>query len=160
MDKSVRVEFIIEPFVLGDPGPHVVAAVAVAEAAGLAPDMGPFATTATGELSDVLESLGELVRAGFASGATSVQIRVDADPQQPPLGLHDALRRMVADVEREIGTPIATMKRDEKQRAVARLETYGAFLLRGSVEQVADMMNVSKVTLYAYLNAVANEPDS
>jgi predicted transcriptional regulator YheO len=42
----------------------------------------------------------------------------------------------------------------DKQRAVARLDTHGAFLLRGSVDQVATMMNVSKVTLYAYINAV------
>ena len=39
---STVAEFTIEPFVEGDPGPHVSAAVAVAEAAGLAVDVGPF----------------------------------------------------------------------------------------------------------------------
>ena len=33
---------------IDDPGPHVTAAVEVAADAGLSPDMGPFATTATG----------------------------------------------------------------------------------------------------------------
>ena len=61
---------------------------------------------------------------------------------------------MIVDVEREIGLPIGEMARVDKQRAVARLDTHGAFLLRGSVDQVATMMNVSKVTLYAYINAV------
>ena len=132
MSESVRVEFIVEPFVIDDPGPHVTAAVGVAADAGLSPDMGPFATTATGDLNQVLGAIAELVRAGFANGATSVQFRVDAGEQAPRLGLHDALERMVADVEREIGTPIDQMSRADKQQAVARLEQQGAFLLRGS----------------------------
>lgn len=152
----MRLEFIVEPFVIDDPGPHVVASVDVATNAGLEPDMGPFATTATGDLEAVISSLGDLVRAGFANGATSVQCRIDTGATPPRLGLHDALERMIADVERDIGLPLATMARAQKQEAVARLDAHGAFLLRGSVDEVATMMNVSKVTLYAYINAVGS----
>lgn len=155
VNESVRVEFIVEPFVIDDPGPHVVASVAVADQAGLKPDMGPFATSATGELDDVIDAIGDMIRAGFDHGATSVQFRIDTGGDEPKLGLHDALNRMIADVEREIGMPIGDMERVDKQRAVARLDTHGAFLLRGSVDEVATMMNVSKVTLYAYINAVS-----
>lgn len=154
--KPVRVEFLVEPFVIDNPGPHVVAAVQVANDAGLAPDMGPFATTATGDLEQVLGSIADLVRASFDQGATSVQVRIDNGKPETKLGLHDALERMVADVERDIGTAIKDMSRAQKQQAVARLEAHGAFLLRGSVEEVATLMNVSKVTLYAYLNAVTD----
>ena len=153
----MRVEFIVEPFVINDPGPHVVAGVEVARRAGLEPDMGPFATTATGDLDTVISALGDLVRAGFANGATSIQFRVDTSHTEPRLGLHDALERMIVDVEREIGLPLSEMTREEKQRAVARLDAHGAFLLRGSVEEVATMLNVSKVTLYAYINAVTTD---
>lgn len=149
-------EFIVEPFVLDDPGPHVFAAVQVAQDAGLAPDMGPFATTATGELDQVIDAVSALIREGFTNGATSVQFRIDSGAEEAKLGLHDALERLVADVERELGTPISEMSRAEKQVAVARLENHGAFLLRGSVEEVATLMNVSKVTLYTYLNAVSD----
>jgi len=152
----VRVEFIVEPFVIDDPGPHVVASVEVAHDAGLEPDMGPFATTATGDLDAVIASLGDLVRAGFSNGASSVQFRIDRGESEPRRGLHGALDRMIADVEREIGLPLADMARAEKQQAVARLDAHGAFLLRGSVDEVATMMNVSKVTLYAYINAVGS----
>jgi uncharacterized protein YqgV (UPF0045/DUF77 family) len=154
VNESARVEFIVEPFVIDDPGPHVVATVQVADQAGLHPDMGPFATSATGELDRVIDAIGDMVRAGFAHGATSVQFRIDTGNEEPKQGLHDALDRMIVDVEREIGLPIGEMARVDKQRAVARLDTHGAFLLRGSVDQVATMMNVSKVTLYAYINAV------
>lgn len=156
VSESVRVEFIVEPFVIDRPGPHVVAAVDVAEQAGLDPDMGPFATTATGELETVIEMLGQLVQASFDRGATSVQFRVDRGERDFTLGIRDALDRMIVDVERDIGMQLAEMSRVDKQRAVARLDSQGAFLLRGSVEEVAAMMNISKVTLYAYINAVAN----
>jgi uncharacterized protein YqgV (UPF0045/DUF77 family) len=157
VNESLRVEFIVEPFVIDEPGPHVVAAVDVASKAGLNPDMGPFATSATGDLDAVISTIGDVVRAGFLNGATSVQFRIDAGNQAPRPGLHDALDRMIADVEREAGTPIGEMSRVDKQHAVARLEGHGAFLLRGSVEEVATMMNVSKVTLYAYINAVTED---
>ena len=153
----MRVEFLVEPFVNNNPGPHVSAAVQVADRAGLAPDMGPFATTATGDLEQVLGSLADLVRASFENGATSVQVRIDDGHQESTPSLHDALERLVADVEREIGVPINDMSRAQKQQAVARLDAHGAFLLRGSVEEVATLMHVSKVTLYAYLNAVQND---
>ena len=132
------------------------AAVEVVAEAGLSPDMGPFATTATGNLDEVIDAVAALLRAGFAEGATSVQLRVDLGEQPPPTGLHDALDRMVADVERELGTSLDRMDRAQKQQAVARLDAQGAFLLRGAAEALASSMQVSKVTLYAYLNAVGD----
>ena len=44
--------------------------------------------------------------------------------------------------------------REQKQVAVRRLDEQGAFLLRGAVEDVANWMGVSKVTLYSYLNII------
>lgn len=155
VNQSVRLEFLVEPFVIDDPGPHVEAAVNVATQAGLHPDMGPFATTAHGNLDDVIAATADLLRAGFMNGATSMQLRIDAGAVHQGRGLHDALDRIVADVEREIGVTFSDMGRAEKQRAVGRLESQGAFLLRGSVESIASMMGISKVTLYAYLNAVS-----
>lgn len=69
--------------------------------------------------------------------------------------LHGALARLVSQVEREIGSSLPDMDREQKQNAIARLEEQGAFLLRGSVEDVASMMGVSRVTLYTYINAVS-----
>lgn len=73
-----------------------------------------------------------------------------------PDELHSALARLVAQVERQIGARLAEMDRDQKQLAIARLEEQGAFLLRGSVEDVAALMGVSRVTLYTYINAVSS----
>ena len=125
--------------------------------AGLETDMGPFATTATGDLDGIISTVSSLLRAGFAHGATSIQLRVDVGDTTRRQGLHDALDRIVIDVEREIGVPLAEMDRAQKQSAVARLDAHGAFLLRGSVESIASLMGISRVTLYAYLNAVTGQ---
>ena len=64
-----------------------------------------------------------------------------------------ALYRMIAAVESELGAPLATLSRLDKQRAVRLLDERGAFQLRRSVEEVADALGVSRFTVYNYLNA-------
>ena len=46
-------------------------------AAGLEPDMGPFATSVESDLDSVLDAATSMMRAGFAAGATAIQLRVD-----------------------------------------------------------------------------------
>ncbi|HET6950328.1 MAG TPA: hypothetical protein VFI47_08135 [Acidimicrobiales bacterium] len=97
---SLVVEFTIEPFVEGEPGPHVRAAVDAARASGLAVDFGPFGTTVSaggahgrnqrrdaGEVTDggdgpdggdaaVLDAVDGILRAAVAAGATRVSLQV------------------------------------------------------------------------------------
>ncbi len=67
--------------------------------------------------------------------------------------MHDALTRMIGDVELELGAPLVALSREGKQAAVRLLDARGAFLLRKAVEDVADAMGVSRITIYNYLNA-------
>jgi uncharacterized protein YqgV (UPF0045/DUF77 family) len=73
---ALTVEFTIEPFVPGEPGPHVQAAVEAAERSGLAVDFGPFGTAVTGEDEAVLTAVDRIVRAAVAAGATRVSLQV------------------------------------------------------------------------------------
>ena len=41
---------------------------------------------------------------------------------------------------------------------VRMLNERGAFLFCGAVEEVADLMGVSRITIYNYLNATRREP--
>ena len=68
--------------------------------------------------------------------------------------LHGALDRLIYGVEREFGTRLSDMDRSQKQAAIRQLDQRGAFLLRGAVDDVANWMGVSRVTLYTYLNAL------
>mgnify|MGYP001822067970 CR=1 FL=1 len=70
----------------------------------------------------------------------------------PPL--HGALDRLIATVERELGGSLPLLSRADKQRAIRLLDEQGAFILRRAVEDVADAMGVSRITVYNYLNAI------
>ena len=73
---ALTVEFTIEPFVDGAPGPHVRAAVEAAERSGLAVDFGPFGTMVTGDDEAVLAAVDRILRAAVAAGATRVSLQV------------------------------------------------------------------------------------
>lgn len=70
----------------------------------------------------------------------------------PPL--HGALDRLVEGVERDLGGRLADLSREDKQVAVRMLDERGAFILRRAVEDLADVMGVSRITVYNYLNAI------
>ena len=72
--------------------------------------------------------------------------------RMPPL--HGALDRLIDAVEAELGGPLPLLSREDKQLAVRLLDERGAFILRRAVEDVADAMRVSRITVYNYLNAI------
>lgn len=70
--------------------------------------------------------------------------------------LSDGLARLIGEVERELGGPLATLPRPGKQRAVRLLEERGAFEMRRSAETVAEALGVTRFTVYNYLNRSAS----
>lgn len=66
--------------------------------------------------------------------------------------LADSLERILADLERRHGMPLAELDRRTKQSVVRNLEARGAFTLRHGVETVAAALGVSRFTVYNYLN--------
>ena len=73
----------------------------------------------------------------------------------PPLS--HALDLLVARIEAELDAPLSELDRVGKQVALRRLDEQGAFLLRKSIEHVADTMGVSRITIYNYLNAIRTD---
>lgn len=68
--------------------------------------------------------------------------------------LHGALDRLIESVEAELDGRLPQLPREGKQRAVRLLEERGAFVLRRAVDDIADRMGVSRITVYNYLNAI------
>ncbi|EID56348.1 helix-turn-helix domain-containing protein [Saccharomonospora xinjiangensis] len=62
------------------------------------------------------------------------------------------LAALLDDVAAELGGPLATLPRQDKQRAVRLLEERGAFHFRRSAETVAEALGVTRFTVYNYLN--------
>ncbi len=78
--------------------------------------------------------------------------RTVAAVRLPPL--HGALDRLIVAVETELGGELPELTREQKQKAIRLLDERGAFILRRAVEDVADAMGVSRITVYNYLNAI------
>lgn len=79
----VHIEFFVEPFKEGTPGPHVEAAVTACSEAGLEPEVGPFATTATGDTEQVAQATSAMVREALRAGATRIVLRLERQPGAP-----------------------------------------------------------------------------
>ncbi len=75
-----ELEFTVEPFVEGQPGPHVTAAVAAATAAGATVDFGPFGTTCRAADDEMPGIVAGITRAAFANGATHVTLHISRMP--------------------------------------------------------------------------------
>jgi len=104
----------------------------------------------------VLDAVGARVVDLADASAADIELRWDghavAAVRLPPI--HGALDRLIETVEAELGGRLPTLSREDKQRAVRLLDERGAFILRRAVEDVADALEVSRITVYNYLNAI------
>jgi hypothetical protein len=107
-------------------------------------------------IAPVVEAVGATIVAAEDREPSDVPLHWDGvivgAVRMPPL--HGALDRLIDTVETELGGPLPTLSREDKQRAVRLLDERGAFILRRAVEDVADAMGVSRITIYNYLNAI------
>lgn len=62
------------------------------------------------------------------------------------------LAELLAKLAVELGGPLSALDRVGRQRAVRLLDERGAFNYRKSVETVADVLGVTRFTIYNYLN--------
>ena len=74
--EKAKAEFTIEPFIEGDPGPHVEETISVAKHPGLDVEIGPFGTTVIGEQERVFELVSELVKTAMDNGASRISLQV------------------------------------------------------------------------------------
>ncbi len=77
MSSICSAEFLVEPFEVGNPGPHVIAAVEAVQAAGFEPVVGPFGTTIEGDADKVITAVKNLLVAATAAGASRVSLQID-----------------------------------------------------------------------------------
>ena len=159
--STASVEFLVEPFVEGHPGPHVNAAVRAFQGGTIEVEVGPFASVAHGNVEQLATAISRMIVDSLAEGATALRLSVAADRAELPVrGLQDALDSMIRSAERDIGAPSDEWTRSQKQAVVRMLNERGAFLLRGAVDDIAEVMGVSRITIYNYLGAIEKSSDS
>ncbi len=151
------------------------AAVAAAAAASFAAGatgmvLSARAVTTDDDATDFLAAIGPVVRAVGGRLVPAAEVgrgvvplvwrgRVVAGMRTTiPGDLREGVSSLIQQLEEELGGPLAGLSRVDKQRAVRLLDERGAFALRNAVDEVADTLGVSRVTVYNYLNATRASP--
>ena len=80
---SVEIEFTVEPFAQGAPGPHVLAAVEAARALGWETEMGPFATTVRSDTSAAGVAAQAVIDAALEAGAERISLTIHRPIHRP-----------------------------------------------------------------------------
>ena len=71
--------------------------------------------------------------------------------------VNDLLDRLIEESVQYVGKPVALMNKEDKVKAVRYLDEKGAFLIKKSGDKVTKYYDISKYTLYNYLDTGADE---
>jgi predicted transcriptional regulator YheO len=66
----------------------------------------------------------------------------------------DLLDSLIQEVQQMINKPVCFMTKDDKLRALKHLDERGAFLIKKSGDTVAKYFDISKYTMYSYLESI------
>ncbi|MCZ8511456.1 helix-turn-helix transcriptional regulator [Paenibacillus filicis] len=69
----------------------------------------------------------------------------------------DLLDYLLQQCQNEIGKPVSHMSKEEKIKAIQFLDKRGAFLIKKAGDKVCQFLDISKFTLYNYLDEVRGE---
>ncbi|MBQ9550140.1 MAG: transcriptional regulator [Lachnospiraceae bacterium] len=77
-----------------------------------------------------------------------------ADPESITPSVSDLLNDLIEQALKKVGKPVSMMTKEDKMTAVRFLHTSGAFLITKSGPKVCSILNISKYTLYSYLDEI------
>jgi predicted transcriptional regulator YheO len=78
-----------------------------------------------------------------------------AGPQEEfEQSVDEVLDRLIRDAIYSTGKDISQLTRDEKIAVISYLDSKGAFLVRYSMDRIAELLSLSKYTIYNYLDEV------
>lgn len=74
--------------------------------------------------------------------------------------VNQLLDALLQKAQEEVGKPVSYMSREEKIRVVKFLDQKGAFLITKAGNRICQFLDISKFTLYSYLDEVHSESQS
>lgn len=96
-------------------------------------------------------------KAGQELGQELGQEVGDVDASDFVRNLDELAELMIAREISAIGVPLELMKKSHKLAVVRSLRARGLFMLKEAVQQVADALEVTRFTVYNYLNQIESE---
>lgn len=83
---------------------------------------------------------------------------LEAGPHEEFEGSVDTvLDRLIQDSVRTTGKEVSDLTREDKVAIISYLENKGAFLIRYSVDRIAELLSISKYTIYNYLEGIKSK---
>jgi predicted transcriptional regulator YheO len=92
----------------------------------------------------------ESVLKGLVSVSEQEQVK---DATYIPKDVNELLDELINESMNLVGKPVALMNKEDKIKAIQFLNNKGAFLITKSGDKVSEYFNISKYTLYSYLDA-------
>jgi predicted transcriptional regulator YheO len=89
--------------------------------------------------------------------ATSKEFNGQEQPETFATNIQETLDALFEQAVSKIGRQPVSLSTDERVQFIGELEASGAFQFKGAVDQIAQMMGVSKYTIYNYLKKVHTE---
>ena len=81
-------------------------------------------------------------------------------PQDGVPQIDRLIEEIISDAVSRFGRPVAMMRKDEKIHAVEAMLERGLFMVRGGVERAAAALQVTRFTIYNYLEALRSRNDA
>lgn len=78
---------------------------------------------------------------------------VRKEPERIPLNVMELLDDLIRQADQLVGKPPALMTKEDKVKAIRFLDANGALLITKSGDKIAKHFNISKYTLYSYLES-------
>ncbi|MFT9848834.1 helix-turn-helix transcriptional regulator [Aneurinibacillus sp. REN35] len=73
--------------------------------------------------------------------------------------VNELLDHLLQEAQEHVGKPVALMLKEDKMKGIKYLDQKGAFLIKKSSDKVCTYFDISKYTLYTYLDLVREEED-
>ncbi|MEH7108486.1 helix-turn-helix transcriptional regulator [Bacillus sp. JJ1764] len=85
-------------------------------------------------------------------------IEMKTEQEQPVERLHDNVSNIIYTViDKDILESGAQLSPDQKKLAISKLKEYGVFDIKGTINEVSDIMGMSESSVYRYLQMVSRD---
>ena len=78
-------------------------------------------------------------------------VHEEKEEESFPHSVSEIEKRIIDRAVEKIGKPIGLMEKNERMEFIRMLDDMGLFLIKGTVQNVAQLLDVSKFTIYNYL---------
>ena len=109
-----------------------------------------------GEITGIFCINYDITRLSMAENTIRSFLHADvpsAEPERIPQNVNELLDELIDGAVRDVGKPVAMMKKADKIKAVQYLKRNGAFQILKSGDRVCKLFKISKFTLYNYIDS-------